>query len=94
MRSIRSSICHDFVELLFKRTTRTKEEKLISIQSGLDGLEEKVEYAPGDETTTIYFDYFDDSYGSTVLYISAGPSQQQVMEDTFRRILSTFQMKK
>jgi hypothetical protein len=72
---------------------RVKEEKLVFI-NGLEGLEETVEYIPGSETTTIYFKYSDDKYGESVLWISAGPVEQQVMEDTFRQILSTFQMKK
>lgn len=76
-----------FVEL------KSKEEKIVSI-NGLEGLEEKVEYVPGSETTTIYFKYFDETYGNTALFISASRVQHQVMEDTFRQILSTFQLKR
>ena len=72
---------------------KSKEEKLVTI-NGMEGLEETVEYIPGSETTTIYFRYSDETYGETALLISAAPVQQQVMEDTFRQILSTFQLKK
>jgi hypothetical protein len=73
--------------------SHVKQEKFTSINN-LEGLEEKVEYFPGIEITTIYFEYFDNTYGETVLLISATPFRQPVMEETFRQILSTFQMNK
>lgn len=77
----------DYVPLSVKAETLT-------YINGLESLEEKVEYFPGTEITTIYFKYFHVTYGETVIFISATPFQQQVMEETFRKIVSTFQVKK